>query len=60
MSTGDTAPLASFPRLCALQDYLEDRCETEAEFHGMVFVRTRLVSNIPAIDLLKFQVSVML
>ena len=44
---GDEAAayVASFPKFGALRAYLEERCERELEFHGMIFVRTRLVSS---------------
>ena len=37
--------LACFPKFCALRGILKERCEEQSEFHGMVFVRTRLVSK---------------
>lgn len=42
---GKAALLESFPKFCALRGILEDRCERESDFHGMVFVRTRLVRS---------------
>ena len=41
----DAALMASFPKYRALCDFLRSRCEQHPEFHGMVFVRTRLVSG---------------
>lgn len=41
----DTALMASFPKFVALRKYLVHCCNNQPEFHGMVFVRTRLVRN---------------
>ena len=41
----EVAIVASFPKFCALRKLLKRACSTQPQFHGMVFVRTRLVSD---------------
>ena len=36
----------AFPKFGALRSILEDSCGRQPEFHGIVFVRTRLVRNV--------------